>query len=83
MPMDPIARWENEGGAVLPVAVIMSRRNAARAAQPTGRAAVDIRAVATPAVASRSPSPAQDRRPRQTGGACCARGEASGRALRG
>jgi hypothetical protein len=83
MPIDPITRWENEGGAVLAVAVIVSRRSAAREARPAGRAAVGIRTAATPAVAFRSPSPARERQPGHPGGACCGRAEASGRAIRG
>jgi hypothetical protein len=67
MPNDPIARWENEGGAVLPGSDLHDPRDANREGEGANRA--DQKTTAN-GVAAASPVPSQhDRRSPRTGGA--------------
>lgn len=85
MPNDPIVRWENEGGAVLPIPGAGGRqlRRAEAGIEGAGSSSVPDSATPTSTTGSASPSSQQDSPTRRAGEASHEHREASRRARRG
>jgi hypothetical protein len=68
MPIDPILRWENEGGAVLPIAGRQGGRRRESDARLTPDGGSGAESAESVAAASPPPSAEQGRRPQEGAG---------------